>query len=104
MNPEPETRNPNYPTIQAPNPTPDKASHNSSLFARQRAAVERTRHIKDSQSQILALAFRGKTFNTLKACPLRTEAGARGRADGRRCVFTSLLEGLGLKQNYSAEL
>ena len=38
-----------------------------------RAAVERIRHIQDSQGQIMALAFRLKSLKSLKLFPLRSD-------------------------------
>ena len=55
------------------------------------AAVELIWHILDSQGQILALAFRGKSLNTLDLFPVRSAAawtewdgGAGERAQLRR--------------------
>ena len=38
-------------------------------------AVERIRHIQDSQGQILGLAFRSKPFKSLELFPSRSEEG-----------------------------
>ena len=43
-----------------------------------KAAVEQSRHNQDSQDQILALAFRQKSFTYLKLLPLCAAAGLKG--------------------------
>ena len=45
------------------------------------AAVERIWHIWDSQGQILALAFRQKSFKRFKLFPLRPTAAWKLRAE-----------------------